>query len=202
MSPVLVESLPARRVLEWPIVGGQELEGVLQIRSKDLPYRPAPLENIALIQLFCLCRKEQDDFPVIPMFETDEWYHVRTCSTLRGLRTLERRTEPLITPCTIEWSRVENEIPSYPDNLEWLDDEKQDDFRKLEDWSQLQDASYSSHTGTKAGGWPTFCQNGLNRNGYAIQIGSEELANFMWGDNGVAVLFRPRDKWTLYWDCY
>ena len=185
----------------WPHCSSRPMEGVLQIRTKDLPHRPPELNEIALIQLFCAC-EDGPKGPVRPDFDEEDWMEVRTYKTLRGLHPMSRPSRSQIKPCRIQWTKVANEIPSYPDDIGLVDSEKQDRFREIADWVKLESVAYSEHSQTKVGGWPASCQSGLNRNGYAIQIGSEKKANFMWGDNGVAVLYYHRTKWSLDWDCY
>ncbi|MCS7466052.1 DUF1963 domain-containing protein [Stieleria sp. ICT_E10.1] len=191
-----------RKDSQWPHQDSRPLEGVLQIRTKDLPCRPKQLDNIALIQLFCVCDCPDKGFPVMPDFDADDWFAVRTYATLRGLRPMDRPARTHLKSCRIEWNKVENEIPTYPDDIGLVDDEKQERFRELDDWAKLERKHYSAHERTKVGGWPVSCQNGLNYRGYCIQIGSEEKANFMWGHDGVAVLYRIRNKWSLDWDCF
>lgn len=186
----------------WPHCHSRPMKGVLQIRTKDLPYCPPQLEKIALIQLFCVCEYSDKGLPVRPDFNEDDWFVVRTFESLRGLRPIDRLSPSQIKPCRIEWIKVANEIPSYPDDIDLIDDDKKEKFRELEDWEKLESEAYSEHWQTKVGGWPVSCQSGLNRKGYAIQIGSEEKANFMWGDDGVAVLYYHRKKWSLEWDCF
>ena len=187
---------------KWPHCRSRPMEGVLQIRTKNLPYCPPQLKTTALIQLFCVCEDSLDGFPERPDFDVEGWYAVRTYDTLRGLRPMERPIPSRIKPCCIEWKKVSNEVPSYPDDIGLIDGNKKARFQELEDWAKIERKSYSEHWQTKVGGWPVSCQAGLNRIGYAMQIGSERKANFMWGDNGVAVLFLHRNKWTLEWDCY
>lgn len=188
--------------VEWPYSRSRPMEGVLQICTQDLPYRPKELEKIALIQLFCLCQEALKGHPVFPDVDDDGWFLVRTYETLTGLQPIARPNRSQIKPCRILWTLVSNEIPSYPDDIEFIDGDKRDRFYKLDDWADLLAHSYSKHARTKVGGWPVSRQSGLNHKGYAIQIGSEEKANFMWGDNGVAVLYHHREKWLLDWDCY
>ncbi len=187
---------------KWPHCRSVPMEGVLQIRTKDLPYCPPQLNGIALIQLFCMCEDSVDGFPQRPKFDEEGWYVVRTYDTLRGLRPMERPTPPNIKPCSIEWKMVSNEIPFYPADVVHIDAQTLERFKELPDSWKIVDKNYSSHWQTKVGGWPVSCQSGLDRIGYAIQIGSERKANFMWGDNGVAVLFHHRNQWRLDWDCY
>ena len=191
-----------RKDTSWPRCRSRPMEGVLQIRIKDLPYCPSQLESVALIQLFCVCEKAHEGLPVRPNFDEDGWIEVRTYESLRGLRPIDRPGPSQIKPCRIEWTKVSNEIPSYPDDIGLTDGDKKERFRELENWAKLESECYSEHWQTKVGGWPVSCQSGLNRKGYAIQIGSEKTANFMWGDNGVAVLYFHRNKWSLEWDCY
>ena len=181
----------------WPELDGVPLEGILQIRTKDLPFRPKQLATISLIQVFVPC--DSDAFPTDT--EGDKVV-VRAFPSLRGLRAIEKPHKSKIKPCRIEWRKVTNEIPTYPDNIGLIDSEKQDRFCELKDWAKVLERHYSTNARTKVGGWPNSCQNGLNFRGYAIQIGSEYKANFQWGHDGTAVVYRVRNKWSLAWDCF
>ena len=185
----------------WPEFDGEPLDGVLQIRTKDLPFRPKELKGVSLIQIFVPCETWPSGL-VNPRYDDGENVVVRSFSSLRGLHVLEKPFKSDLKPCRIEWKKVENEIPTYPDDIGLVDDEKQERFRELPDWSKVLGRSYSTNPRTKVGGWPNSCQNGLNYRGYAIQIGSEQKANFMWGHDGTAVLYRVRSKWSLDWDCF
>ena len=194
-----------RKETVWPKnADGKRLEGLLQVRTKDLPFCPKELAGIALIQVFYPCAWDTDGSMVHPSYTEgdDEHVVVRTYPTLRGLRAMAKPFKSNIKPCRIEWKKVTNEIPSYPDFIGLVDEEKQERFWELKDWVKVLERNYSSNPRTKVGGWPNSCQNGLNYRGYAIQIGSEYKANFQWGHDGTAVVYRYRNKWSLAWDCF
>lgn len=185
----------------WPEHDGQPLEGVLQIRTKDLPFCPEEIAGISLIQVFVPCKTWPSGL-VNPRYGNGENVVVRSFPTLRGLRTLEKPFKSDLKPCRIDWVKVENEFPTYPDDIGLIDDEKRVRFHELPDWTKVLERTYGSSARTKVGGWPNSCQNGLNYRGYAIQIGSEQKADFMWGHDGTAVVYRDRKKWLLDWDCF
>lgn len=178
----------------WPEVNGKPLEGVLQIRIKDLPFRPKELDNVALIQIFVPCDSDPQGGMVYPTDAEGDGVVVRTFSSLRGLRAVKKPYQSQIKPCRIKWSRVDNEIPSYLDFIGLVDAEKQERFWNLKDWAKIQKRHYGNNPRTKVGGWPNSCQNGLNYRGYAVQIGSEYKANFAWGHDGTAVVYRIRKR--------
>lgn len=192
-----------RKESTWPENGdGEPLEGLLQVRTKDLPYCPKELAGIALIQVFYPCGSNPDGSRVYPLDAEGDGVVVRTYPSLRGLSEMFKPFESKLKPCRIEWEKVTNEIPSYPDFIGLVDDAKQERFWTLSDWATVLERHYSSNPRTKVGGWPCSCQNGLNYRGYAIQIGSESKANFQWGHDGTAAVYRERKKWSLAWDCF
>ncbi|WP_243489963.1 DUF1963 domain-containing protein [Massilia violaceinigra] len=59
---------------------------------------------------------------------------------------------------------------------------------------------FACNMGTKVGGYPYEIEHGAGRHDVVFQVGSEEKAGWMWGDNGIGYFFRaPDGQWR--WDC-
>ncbi|MFG1488453.1 DUF1963 domain-containing protein [Oceanospirillum sp. HFRX-1_2] len=59
---------------------------------------------------------------------------------------------------------------------------------------------YHRYPGTKFAGFPTCIQLGHDLEGFVFQIGSEEKANWMWADNGIAY-FNKNKAGDWYFKC-
>jgi uncharacterized protein YwqG len=91
----------------------------------------------------------------------------------------------------------ENEGPCWEDAWDLYDLTK---FNELDESDTFFDR-YTSHSGTKIGGWPSFIQGSPGAKDYVFQIGSEEKANWAWGDAGTGYFFLRDGEWFLDWDC-
>jgi uncharacterized protein YwqG len=180
---------------QWPLGGGQPMTPLLQVRTDELPYRPEPLDGIALFNVFVGPRELPTDLPA----ENGDGWLLRSYASLDGLSPFVPPGEARVRAFPVRWHLSEAEGPQWDDACGLYD---LTEFSNLEDATDLFDDRYQQHPHTKVGGWPSYTQGSIGSDGYVFQIGSEEKPRWMWGDNGNGYFFRREGKWFLHWDCY
>jgi len=181
----------------WPVYNGKYLLPLLQVRIKDLPYIPAKLQNAALVTVFM----DPDELP-FDNPPNGQGFLVRAYKTLEELSPITQpELDSPIKPFPIRWTLAEDEGPNWEDAWSLLD---LSEFNKLEDEIDLFYNRYHNTEKTKIGGWPSLIQHELPDIGeFVFQIGTEEKAGWIWGDNGIGYfLLDERGEWHLTWQCY
>ncbi|NHZ87429.1 DUF1963 domain-containing protein [Massilia sp. CCM 8733] len=173
-----------------PEFEGAPMFPLLQIRVDELPYVPAQLRDVALLVLFHNQSRHPFDLP------HGEGWLIREYASLDGLVALPQVAQR-IKPFPIRWRRVDDDAPGWEGAWELVD------LAPVNDDEAATDAFFDGFTrnmGTKVGGYPYEIQHGVGSHDFVFQIGSEEKAGWMWGDNGVGYFFRAADgQWR--WDC-
>lgn len=180
---------------EWPTNDGDPMIPLLQVRTDELPYRPAALEGIALFNVFIGPRELPLDLPA----ESGDGWLLRSYPSLDNLTPLMPTPSPQVRSFPIRWRLSETEGPLWEDAWGLYD---LAEFNELTDAINLFYDRYERHSFTKIGGWPSFIQSPVDSDHYVFQIGSEEKPRWMWGDNGNGYFSFKDGKWFLYWDCY
>jgi hypothetical protein len=186
---------------KWPQWQGRAMWPLLQIVTRELPFCPEGIADLALIRVY-----------VSPSFhdadtESGEGWVVRASPTLAGLAPItDKPHDSTIKPFHGRWEVVEADYPTYEDLPLETPEELKDSYHDL---------GFENHDGIKVGGWPTNLQSEIywapmNQHphdpAYVFQIGSEPRAGWQWGDSGVGYFGRGtgvhRDKWAMAWQCY
>lgn len=186
----------------WPMHDGVPMHALCQINLTELPFRPAHLDDLAMIAVFI----GPTQLPV------DEPNGQNWC--LRAYKDLD-------TLCTLAQPNVRSPIKSFPMKPRLVDK----DFACLDDVSELgididDEDEYKERCpnidGLKLGGWPSLIQSTIYWTGqtndlinpeYVFQIDSCEKALWQWGDGGVGYFGRGtseghKDAWALTWQCF
>ena len=158
---------------------GAPMHRVLQLLVRDLPVRPAMLDDVEMLTLFVA-----DELPIDTPNEVG--WCLRTYDALDGLRPLEPQSCSL-KPFPLAFSEVEDWPcrDDVPPRLLALWDEHADEDDEL----------YRAHEGLKIGGWPSCVQSEVDwydGDGGAIpdvefvlQVDSDHKVGFVVGDAGV-----------------
>ena len=180
----------------WPANEHGPMVALLQVRTDELPHRPAQLNGIALFTIFI----DSEELPVDAATNGDLWM-IRTYNTLEGLVPVARSEDSWVRPFPIKWSLADDEGPQWDDAWGLHDLSA---FNGLDDSIDLLYDRYHQHSFTKVGGWPSYIQSGMYEpDRFVFQIGSEEKPHWMWGDNGNGYFYLDdNDEWLMLWDCY
>ena len=182
---------------EWPSSPAGPMIPLLQVHVSELPYCPPALANVALLTVFHDAREHPTHLPA----PNGNGWLIRTYSTLEGLVPLNKPDmKPWPKPFPVRWHLAEDEGPNWEDAWSVVDLKA---FNELDGSGDLFYDRYSNAPGTKFG-WPSLIQHELeNGAGYVFQIGSEEKAQWTWGDGGVGYFcLNPDGVWNLEWQCY
>lgn len=180
----------------WPESNGRPMDPLLQFRLSELPYVPAQLKDIALLNVFVDYHHLPTDLPAI---NGDGWL-IRTYASLDGLQTLSSPVGSTPRPCSINWRLAEQEGPSWKEAGSVVDRTK---LRKLAGIREQFDERYQRSASTKVGGWPEYIQSapeGMTDH-FVFQIASETKADWAWGDAGRGY-FYCSGLWMMHWDCF
>lgn len=181
----------------WPLNGGEPMLPLLQVRTDELPSVPEQLSGVALFTVFA----GPGELPVdLPAPNGSGWL-IRCYGSLDALRPLAGEPKSHLRPFPIRWSLGESEGPAWEDAWGVTDLSA---FNELEDAIDLFYDRYQNRSSTKVGGWPSYIQGAPAQTlgDFVFQIGSEEKANWMWGDNGIGYFYFRDGEWTMRWDCY
>ena len=85
---------------EWPVADGAPMHRVLQLLVRDLPVRPAMLDDVEMLTLFVA-----DELPIDTPNEVG--WCLRTYDALDGLRPLEPQSR-MLKPFPLAFSEVED----------------------------------------------------------------------------------------------
>lgn len=183
----------------WPVGEGGLMVPLIQVRTDELPFRPKALEGIALLTVFIGPKK----LPLSRPAKNGDGWVIRTYPSIESLRPLTHGgLVSRVRPFPIRWSLAEAEGPHWYAAWELAEPEMRE-FNELPNAVEVLHQRYKASFSTKVGGWPTYAQEPTNEGGFAIQISSEQKANWMWGNDGCGHLHRTdAGEWALYWDCY
>jgi hypothetical protein len=169
---------------------------LLQVNCSELPYVPDELKDTALFVVWL----DQEEIPL----DTSQGvgWEIREYASLDGLRPLPDILKPShLKTFPIRWTLSEADGPGWEDAWGLVDLAP---VNESEEGSHAFFERYASHPGTKVGGFPAEIQGGLGGDGtFVFQIGSEEKANWMWGDCGIGYFLKgPKGYWEFQWQCY
>jgi hypothetical protein len=181
----------------WPLNDGEPMLPLLQVRTDELPYVPAPLAGVALFTAFAGPRKLPVDLPA----PNGSGWLIRCYNSLDGLEPLGGAPRSHLRPFPIRWSLPTSEGPGWQDAWHLTDLSA---FNELPDAVDLLSHRYTHASSTKVGGWPSYIQGIPPQSGgdFVFQIGSEEKSNWMWGDNGIGYFYWRDGEWMMQWECY
>jgi len=178
-------SLPSE---ELPTYNGEKMFPLLQVRIDELPVVPEALKDTAMLIVFM--NRETLPYDAV----NGDGFLVREYKTLDGLQPIPNGDEnTIVKKFPIKWDRVERDAPTWEDLLET-------EFHKYEDDDYFD--KYTTHEGTKFGGFPMSVQGGVGIKDFVFQIDSEDKAGWHWGDGGLGYFFKKDDQWYLDWQCY
>jgi len=186
----------------WPADGNNPMRPLCQLDLREAELRPAALEGIALLTLFVSAQRLPHNDP-----NGTSW-----CLRAYGHRDSELLI-PMEAPPGV---RLLNAVPfrfepiceDFPSRLDLpgdIPDELADSFR----------TDFPNRRGSKLCGWPRLVQSAINwapcdagmAPEYILQIDSEKLAGWEWGDDGTAYIGHgttagESHRWALSWQCY
>lgn len=187
----------------WPEHQGRPMWPLLQVFTRELPYCPPLLADVAAFTVFVVA----DDLP-LPHSRNGEGWLLRHYKSEKGLSLLRQpELHTRIRPFPIRWVLLE------ADGLEWDDALNAVDFDEFNDLDERDETldpvdlfydRYSSQSGTKVGGWPAHIQSGkLPHQEFVFQIGTERKSHWSWGDNGIGYFYCGSvGDWIMDWQCY
>ncbi|ARU05086.1 hypothetical protein CCO03_10635 [Comamonas serinivorans] len=190
LSPVM------RADEDWPVdLAGQPMQFIAQLNVAQAPWRPAALQDLALLQLFV---GEQ----FIESGSEAGTYAIRTYPSLEGLAAREqppfRERAWIAQGVEARWQAPQDDHPCYDDG----------DMVLPEGLATFPDEAHGEcRSGTKIGGYATSLQHEvqfyryeLNADGewcsspleprYVLQIDSDGQAGLNWVDGGIVYLGR------------
>lgn len=172
------------------------LTPLAQFNLTEAPYVPEKLNKYKLITVFIDAEELPYDRP------HGEGWLVRAYESFDNLVPLKRpNVEFPIKPFPIRWTIAENEGPSWEDACNITD---MTEFNLVKD-SDLYYEKYKNSERTKLGGFPALLQGTLKFgiDDFMFQIGTEEKAEWMWGDCGIGYFgLTNGGKWLFEWTCY
>ncbi len=173
----------------WPMSQGDPLLPVLSVRVDELPYKPAHLDGVALINVFV--HPDLD-----PTAANDEV--IRVYSSLNGLQPLDHPAKPTEF-YKIVW-QLKDEFPDAGSiSSVW-----KDEFAAYDEYDALSDmkkAEISNHYGTKVGGWPNHLQDNIltyDDTPFIFQLDETEVFSFL--DGGIGYFFKQDDEFYMLWE--
>ena len=185
---------------EWPASDGDPLWPLLQLVVDELPFVPARLEGVAMLQIFV-----PEDYAL----HSPNPLEVRAYPSLDGLVAApDRGPATRLSSVLLKWELLECDLPedlTMEGGLPDVPDAVQTSWIK---------EGLGPHVGTKVGGWPRFIQSGPYfadpgdpvQYEYVLQLGTHEELGWVWGDDGCCYLGRgvdPNgDRWESHWECF
>lgn len=188
---------------EWPTTGGKPLHALAQIDLTQLPFKPARMEDLAMINVFISDEALEEDSP------NGQGWCLRAYPDLSALVPLEQvDTDSEIRALPMRPEIVEEDYPTWDDAAdEDLPDEVAQRYHDL----------FQTAEGFKLGGWPFLAQHQIDwgspfqehpaRPEFVFQIDSTDKGGWFWGDSGFGYFGRGTrpgrtDEWVMTWQCY
>lgn len=186
----------------WPTTKeGAHLIPILQLNCSTLDHKPNTLKDVALITFFM----HPNHLPYEDERNGNGWV-VREYESLDDLIQIERPNDSFpIRSFEMKIGEVKDDYPQW--DSEDIPEHLSSIISELEDSDEI--SCYFDEVemleGVKVGGYPNYTQAGPSMGvDFAIQIDSSEKCQWMWGDSGMAFLYRDIEtgEWFFYWDCY
>ncbi|MCU0352010.1 MAG: YwqG family protein [Flavobacterium sp.] len=184
--------LVAEQGASWPTHSGKSMLPVCQLNLSALPFRPQPLEEIAMLTLFI-----NPDWENADDFSCDDFL-IRTYKNFDDLIPLQTPVEKFnVKPFQLKPIIIENDCPCFEDCPIDLPDKFIDEYEN----------HFPNNAGIKIGGWPSLLQSEINWNEvngsafeFAFQIDSVPKAGLTWGDNGIIYFgINSKGDWEVNW---
>lgn len=148
---------------EWPTTSAGPLAAVVEVHLSEVPVLPDPLKGSQLLQVFL----ELESNVAEPRYADGEW-------VVRVHNQIELRTPasngPEIDRLPVAWTRIEHDVPNYPDDLECISEELRNAFERLPNWSALFVDRFPSGLATRIAGWPHWVANGGDIGTFCFQL--------------------------------
>ncbi|KZL09814.1 hypothetical protein PsAD26_03342 [Pseudovibrio sp. Ad26] len=194
---------------DWPIYREKPLWPLCQLNLSAAPYRPSNLEDIALITVFISESYMDMASNVVDCTDVSPYagWFLRAYKETGDLVPVTPPThKSLLRPFEARWdSRVYEDYPTH--------DTLPIDFDELGLGDYYEQSGVGTLDATKLGGWPSCIQSEPwwyfdeedQKFEYALQIGSEDKAGWMWGDTGSGFIARSKTNpnyWALDFQFY
>jgi hypothetical protein len=180
-----------------PVSGDKPMFPLLQVNCAELPYRPPALVNTALLVFWI----NPVNYAVVDCPNGEGWL-LREYASLEGLVPVTDVPKPKgLKTLPITWTRTDTEAPSWddveallPPNTIPADLQDAPMIEQLIEQYELQ-----NDTATKFGGYPALIQGSLTHGDtFVFQIGSEDAAQWNWGDGGILYLSKTEaGEWVI-----
>jgi len=191
-----------KRGESWPYTNeGDPMIPIFQLDCANLDFKPKTLSKVVFITFFMHPNK----LPFEGEKNGDDWV-VREYLSMEELIPIEKPNEQFpILPFEMRANLIKVDFPQW--DSEDIPENLRDQISELEECEEI--TSYFDEVdmidGFKVGGYPNYSQSGPSMGvDFAIQVDSSEKCHWMWGDSGMAFLFRDNEtgEWYFYWDCY
>jgi hypothetical protein len=203
----------ARTDEEWPVADAEPMQGVLQLRTSDLPWRPPAFGEVELLTLFLA-----DQLPIDE--PNGSHWCLRTYATLDGLAPVSqpaRERDPLLPKDSLSTFKtfplLFSEVDDWPSNDD-IPHELRAEWKAAFDDDDGNDADRPSpHEGLKVAGWP-YCVQGevswsdggthISDVDFVLQVDSDAKVGLAFGDGGILYLGQRRSTgtWHASWQSY
>ncbi len=182
---------------EWPTSNKKPMLPLLQVMVDELPVIPEKLKPFKAITIFI-----DDEHLPFDSSNGDGWL-VRTYNSLENLIIKENpKKDSAVKRFQLNWIKEEADFPQLEDSQELVNLSELD---KIDDPSEMYYDEYETVESTKVGGYPCIVQSSLEMklDEFVIQIGTEDKANWMWGDSGIGYFgINDSGEWKMEWQCY
>lgn len=98
----------------------------------------------------------------------------------------------------VAWTRVEQDIPNYPDDLDVIPDDVRDEFEQLPNSTALFVDRFPSGLATQISGWPHWISGGGEIGTFCFQL-HEDVIPVNLGFDGT--LYFGLDEAARCWNC-
>jgi len=175
-----------------PVYKEKAMFPLLQINVAELPYVPEELSETKLLVVFF----NQEELPFNK--PNGEGWLIREYKSLEGLMPLpELDLSNILRSFPIKWELVDDDSPGWESAWELVD------LAAVNEDEEASDAffdEFNTYICTKVGGFPDEVQHYAGLKNFVFQIGSEEKANWSWGNGGTAYFHKYSDtEWV--WGC-
>lgn len=190
---------PFSKNREWPRTKRGPMTLVLELFIEELPFIPPALKGKELLQLFLdleISKSERACADERKLQYNDGPWHIRTFDSLEGLAPVSKGE--VLEGFNFSWG-LEKTVPTYPDNLDAIDQKVSKAFETLPNSSELYlDMTKNSFGGLKVGGWPTWL-HGSDIGDFVLQLESQFVGLDL-GFDEIIFIGRNRGKWDLAWE--
>lgn len=178
---------------EWPTTSAGPLAAVVEVHLSEVPVIPDPLKDLQLLHVFL--ELEPDDEPT---YSGGEWA-VRVHKQTDNRTPLSKGLE--IDRVRVAWSRIEQDIPNYPDDLEWIPEDVRAEFEQLPNWSALFVDQFPSGLATQIAGWPHWVASGGNIGTFCFQLHGDVIpVDFSFDGSLYFGVDESTGEWRCLWE--